>query len=106
MILCITGIIGDFSALAELAEGRPHLQFLQHPDEFDNSQVDFSNYMWEIFARHEQFMRCSIAHKDAVVQKSLNGYISTTHLRQRKESFKGFCLMGTKFGRCKHSLKI
>jgi hypothetical protein len=93
-ILYITGIIGDISVLAELAKGRPHLQFLLHPDEFDYNQVDFSNYMWENFARHEQFMRYFIAHKDAIVPK----IVERIHLNNASEAEKrilyGFLLDG------------
>ena len=93
-ILYITGIIDDISVLAELAKGRPHLQFLLHPDEFDYNQVDFSNYMWENFARHEQFMRYFIAHKDAIVPK----IVERIHLNNASEAEKrilyGFLLDG------------
>jgi len=66
-LLYISGIVDDLSPLKELAEGRPHLQFLLNPDHFDYAQVDFSNYMWENFARHEKCMKHFIAHKDIIV---------------------------------------
>jgi hypothetical protein len=93
-ILFISGIINDISALAELAEGRSHLQFLLNPDEFDYSQVDFSNYMWENFARHERFMKYFIAHKDAIVPQ----IVERIHLNSASEAEKrilyGFLLDG------------
>ncbi len=77
-----------------MAEGRPLLQFLLNPDEFDYSQVDFSNYMWQNFARHEQFMRYFNAHKDAIVPK----IVGRIHLNNASEAEKrilyGFLLDG------------
>ena len=52
-----------------MAGGRPHLQFLLEPDSFDYSQVDFSNYMWENFARHEKYMKYFVTHKDAIIPR-------------------------------------
>lgn len=66
-LLHINGLITDIGVLAELAEGRPHLQFLLNPDNFDYTQVDFSNYMWENFARHEKYMEYFIIHKDKII---------------------------------------
>ena len=62
-------MIADISALKELSEERPHLQFLLDPESFDYSQVDFSNYMWENFARHERYMTYFVAHKDAIIPR-------------------------------------
>ena len=45
-ILYLCGLIKDLSPLAEISVGKPHLQFLLKPDDFDYSTVDFSNYMW------------------------------------------------------------
>lgn len=51
-LLYISGVITDISMLNELAPQRPHLQFLLDPENFDYTQVDFSNYMWGNFAGH------------------------------------------------------
>lgn len=40
-LLYINDMISDISALKELSEGRPHLQFLLDSESFDYSQVDF-----------------------------------------------------------------
>ena len=68
-LLYTNDMISDISALKELSEERPHLQFLLDSESFDYSQVDFSNYMWENFARHEKYMNCFIAHKDAIIPR-------------------------------------
>lgn len=68
-LLHLGGIITDISILHGLAEGRPHLQFLLNTENFDYSQVDFSDYMWENFARHKNYRKCFIAHKDSIIPK-------------------------------------
>ena len=93
-ILFIRGIVKDIDVLAELAEGRPHLQFLLKPSEFDYSQVDFSNYMWENFARHEQFMRCFVAHKEAIIPKIVERIHRNNASEAEKRILYGFLLDG------------
>lgn len=66
-IMHIEGIMLDISVLNELAEGRPHLHFLISPNEFDYTQVDFSNYMWENFARHDKYMKLFVQHKASII---------------------------------------
>ena len=66
-LMYINDIINDISILTKLSENRPHLQFLLDQENFDYSQVDFSDYMWENFARHEKYMKYFIAHKDAII---------------------------------------
>lgn len=68
-LLYINDMIADISVLKELSDGRPHLQFLLDAESFDYSQIDFSNYMWENFARHEKYMDYFVAHEDAIVTK-------------------------------------
>ena len=68
-LLHINDMIADISALKELSEERPHLQFLLDRESFDYSQVDFSNYMWENFARHEKYMASFVAHKDVIIPR-------------------------------------
>lgn len=63
----INDMIEDISALDELSEGRPHLQFLLNPDSFDYTQIDFTNYMWENFARKDKYMSFFIAHKETII---------------------------------------
>ena len=45
------------------------LQFLLDRESFDYSQVDFSNYMWENFVRHEKYMASFVAHKDVIIPR-------------------------------------
>lgn len=62
-LMYINDIINDISILTKLSENRPHLQFLLDQENFDYSQVDFSDYMWGNFARHKKYMKYFIAHK-------------------------------------------
>ena len=100
-LLYINDMISDISALKELSEGRPHLQFLLDSESFDYSQVDFSNYMWENFARHEKYMSCFIAHKDAIIPKFKTELNRKRQVRPKKESYTVFCLAAMKFGKYK-----
>jgi len=65
-LLYINDIITDISILNDLTNGREHLQFLLDPESFDYKHVDFSNYMWQNFARYEKYMTLFIAHKDDI----------------------------------------
>ena len=93
-LLYINDMISDISALKELSEGRPHLQFLLDSESFDYSQVDFSNYMWENFARHENYMSCFIAHKDAIIPIIQNRIKSEEASETEKRILYGFLLSG------------
>ena len=66
-LLYISGVITDISMLNELAPQRPHLQFLLDPENFDYTQVDFSNYMWGNFAGHVQFRKYFVANKNILI---------------------------------------
>lgn len=93
-LLYINDMISDISALKELSKGRPHLQFLLDSESFDYSQVDFSNYMWENFARHEKYMSCFIAHKDAIIPIIQNRIKSEEASETEKRILYGFLLSG------------
>ncbi len=93
-LLYINDMITDISILKELSEGRPHLQFLLNPESFDYSQVDFSNYMWENFARCEKYMNCFIAHKDAIIPKIQSRIKSEEASETEKKILYGFLLDG------------
>ncbi len=66
-ILNITGRIETLEPLKELSDTRPHLQFLINSDDFDYTQVDFSDYMWENFVRHRHLRVKFIEHKDVLI---------------------------------------
>ena len=93
-LLYINDMISDISALKELSKERPHLQFLLDSESFDYSQVDFSNYMWENFARHEKYMNCFIAHKDAIIPMIQNRIKSKEASETEKRILYGFLLNG------------
>lgn len=93
-LLYITDKISDISALKELSEERPHLQFLLDSESFDYSQVDFSNYMWENFARHEKYLNCFITHKDAIIPKIQKRIEKGEANETEKRILYGFLLSG------------
>ena len=93
-LLHISDMIADISALQELSEERPHLQFLLDPESFDYSQVDFSNYMWENFARHERYMTYFVAHKDAIIPRIQKRVETGEASEAEKRILYGFLLSG------------
>ena len=93
-LLYINDMISDISDLKELSKERPHLQFLLDSESFDYSQVNFSNYMWENFARHEKYMNCFIAHKDAIIPMIQNRIKSEEASETEKRILYGFLLSG------------
>lgn len=68
-ILHIKNIIKDISKLQPLSTDYPQLNFLLNPNSFDYSQVDFSNYMWQNFARTPKLLQKFIEHKNELTPK-------------------------------------
>lgn len=66
-ILYITDKISDLRRLEQVMSESVHLQFLIDSDNFDYTQVDFLNYMWENIARRERFMEKFVEHKDVLI---------------------------------------
>ena len=93
-LLYINDIIADLSILKKLAEGRPHLQFLLDSEHFDYSQADFSNYMWDNFARCEKYMNCFIAHKDVIIPRIQKRIETGEASEEEKRILYGFLLSG------------
>lgn len=93
-LLHINDMIADISALKELSEERPHLQFLLDRESFDYSQVDFSNYMWENFARHEKYMASFVAHKDVIIPRIQKRIEAGEASEAEKRILYGFLLSG------------
>ena len=94
-LLYINDIIVELNILKELAGERPHLQFLLNPESFDYSQVDFTNYMWENFARREKYMNYFIAHKDAIIPRIQNRIKMREASESEKRILYGFLLSGS-----------
>lgn len=93
-LLHISDMLADISMLKPLSEGRPHLQFLLDPKNFDYSQVDFSDYMWENFARREEYMKTFVAHKEVIIPK-IQKRIETGEVTEaEKRILYGFLLRG------------
>lgn len=67
ILLYITDRIKDISGLEELSAGNTYLSFLLHPDTFDYTEVDFSDYMWVNFAHQSKYRRLFIEHKDSII---------------------------------------
>ena len=93
-LLYINDMISDISDLKELSKERPHLQFLLDSESFDYSQVNFSNYMWENFARHEKYLNCFITHKDAIIPKIQKRIEKGEANETEKRILYGFLLSG------------
>lgn len=66
-LLHITGLANDLSSLEEMSQDYLHLQFLLNPESFDYTQVDFSNYMWQNFARRPKYMKLFVEHKSNII---------------------------------------
>ena len=66
-LLFLSDNIKDLSKLDDLCNDHPHLHFLLHPNEFDYTKVDFSDYMWVNFARHQEYMDLFVEHKDEII---------------------------------------
>ena len=66
-LLHIFGLADDLNSLEELSSENPHLQFLLHPESFDYSLVDFSNYMWANFAHQSKYMDLFVEHRDVII---------------------------------------
>ena len=98
-LLHINDIIADISVLKELSEERPHLQFLLDAEGFDYSQVDFSNYMWENFARYEKYMNYFVAHKNVIVPKIQSRIEKEEASEAEKRILYGFLLNGNEVWR-------
>ena len=93
-LLHISDMLADISMLKPLSEGRPHLQFLLDPKNFDYLQVDFSDYMWENFARREEYMKTFVAHKEVIIPK-IQKRIETGEVTEaEKRILYGFLLRG------------
>lgn len=75
------------------------MQFLLSPENFDYTQVDFSNYMWGNFARNEKYMKYFVANKDAIIPQIKERIKKTMQVRRRKEFYMDFCLIETKCGK-------
>ncbi len=66
-LLFLSENIKELSKLDDLCTDHPHLHFLLHPNEFDYTKVDFSDCMWENFARHQEYMDLFVEHKDEII---------------------------------------
>lgn len=94
ILLYITEKIQDISDLDELSDENDYLKFLLHPDLFEYSKVDFSNYMWENFARREQYMKLFVDHKNDIFPYIKPRIKEGTATEVEKKIFYGFLLEG------------
>ena len=93
-LLYISDMVADISVLEKLSDRRPHLQFLLDAEGFDYTQVDFSNYMWENFARHEKYMNYFVTHKNAIIPKIQSRIEKGEASETEKRILYGFLLNG------------
>jgi len=61
--------ICDLTPLLQIKNKTPQLEFLLNPEAFDYSQVDFSDYMWENFARKKKYLTYFYKFKEQIVPK-------------------------------------
>ena len=94
-ILFINGVIDDLNMIRSLKEGRPHLQFILDPEHFDYSKVDFSDYMWENFARRPRFMKYFVKHKEEIIPVMKERLLHDEATETEKKVLYGFFLKGT-----------
>ncbi len=66
-IFYIFEIIEDISSLNELSKDYIYLDFILHPNEFDYTKVDFSNYMWQNFAKNKKLMKHFMDNKEKII---------------------------------------
>ena len=59
--------MSSLARLSDIEDASDFLSFFIHPDTFDYSKVDLSNYMWGNIARHRQYMDLFVAHKDQMI---------------------------------------
>ena len=91
----INGVIDDLNMIRSLKEGRPHLQFILDPEHFDYSKVDFSDYMWENFARRPRFMKYFVKHKEEIIPVMKERLLHDEATETEKKVLYGFFLKGT-----------
>lgn len=68
-ILILSNKIKDLEPFFQLKNKTEHLKFLLSPEKFDYSQVDFSDYMWENFARSDKYLPYFIDAKNEIIPK-------------------------------------
>ena len=67
----------DISILKPYAKYSPHLQFIFDPENFDYSQIDTSNYMWENLFKSKQYRKYFIKHKKEILSDNLKNIFET-----------------------------
>lgn len=91
-ILHLYGFIIDLSRLEKYADRYPHLMFLLHPDKFDYSSVDFSNYMWVNFANHHKYLQLFIKHREEIIPQLLKRIEKDEATENEKKILYGYLL--------------
>ena len=84
-LLYIYNVIKDISPLEEISSQKPHLDFLLHPDTFDYTKVDFSDYMWMNFARQKKYMDIFVEHKNEIRPRLIEKYKSELATEDEKK---------------------
>lgn len=84
-LLYIDNVIKDISPLEEISSQKPHLDFLLHPDTFDYTKVDFSDYMWMNFARQKKYMDIFVEHKNEIRPRLIEKYKSELATEDEKK---------------------
>ena len=93
-LLHIFGLADDLNSLEELCSENPHLRFLLHPETFDYSLVDFSNYMWGNFAHQPKYMDLFVRHRDVIIKSIKEKMTKDMATDIEKKILYGFLLNG------------
>lgn len=67
----------NIDTLKPYAKYSPHLQFIFDPENFDYSQIDTSNYMWENLFKSKQYRKYFIKHKKEILSDNLKNIFET-----------------------------
>ena len=67
----------NIDILKPYAKYSPHLQFICDPENFDYSQIDTSDYMWENLFKSKQYRKYFIEHKKEILNDNLKNIFET-----------------------------
>lgn len=86
IILKLMGKPVDLSKLAPYRRYSNHLEFLLSPENFDYSKIDTSDYMWQNFFTHNEYIPFFKSHKQEILNDELgkvfsNGFASINQQR-------------------------
>ncbi len=91
-ILIIFNKITDISALKNMRNKQSCIDFILSPDDFDYSQVDFSDYKWQNFTKKQEFLEKFIKEKEKIKPKIIERLKADTATEFEKKMLYGYFL--------------